>query len=75
MSAVVARARMVVCGDTGVAHLASAYGTPSVLLFGPVWWVWMGGTYYNSRFESGDISYRLLTFLQLDPAADVRVLA
>ena len=23
-----------VCGDTGVAHLATAYGVPSVLLFG-----------------------------------------
>ncbi|MBW4720544.1 glycosyltransferase family 9 protein [Saccharothrix obliqua] len=29
-------ARLVVCGDTGVAHVATAYGTPSVLLFGPV---------------------------------------
>jgi ADP-heptose:LPS heptosyltransferase len=38
---VVARARLVVCGDTGVAHVATAYGTPSVVLFGPVapaWW-------------------------------------
>jgi ADP-heptose:LPS heptosyltransferase len=25
----------VVCGDTGVGHLATAFGTPSVLLFGP----------------------------------------
>lgn len=32
----VANARLVICGDTGVAHLATAYGTPSVVLFGPV---------------------------------------
>ncbi|MFF0306218.1 glycosyltransferase family 9 protein [Streptosporangium sp. NPDC004379] len=35
LAALVARARLVVCGDTGVAHLASAFGTPSVVLFGP----------------------------------------
>jgi ADP-heptose:LPS heptosyltransferase len=32
----VAVAGRVVCGDTGVAHLATALGTPSVVLFGPV---------------------------------------
>ncbi|WP_082918961.1 glycosyltransferase family 9 protein [Cellulosimicrobium sp. I38E] len=32
---VVATARLVVCGDTGVAHLATAFGTPSAVLFGP----------------------------------------
>jgi ADP-heptose:LPS heptosyltransferase len=35
LAALVAAAGRVVCGDTGVAHLASAFGTPSVLLFGP----------------------------------------
>jgi ADP-heptose:LPS heptosyltransferase len=35
LAALVAGAALVVCGDTGVAHLATAYGTPSVLLFGP----------------------------------------
>lgn len=35
LAAVVAAARLVVSGDTGVAHLASAYATPSVVLFGP----------------------------------------
>ena len=35
LAAIVAHARLVISGDTGVAHLASAYATPSVLLFGP----------------------------------------
>jgi ADP-heptose:LPS heptosyltransferase len=54
---VVATASLVVCGDTGVAHLATAYATPSVVLFGPTppaYWgppdrpwhrsLWTGGT-------------------------------
>lgn len=32
----VGQARLVLCADTGVAHLASAYRTPSVVIFGPV---------------------------------------
>lgn len=36
LAALVSAARLVVCGDTGIAHLASALGTPSVVMFGPV---------------------------------------
>jgi hypothetical protein len=36
LAALVVHARLVVSGDTGIGHLATAYGTPSVLLFGPV---------------------------------------
>lgn len=36
LAALVAAAGRVVCGDTGVAHLATAYRRPSVVLFGPV---------------------------------------
>jgi ADP-heptose:LPS heptosyltransferase len=35
LCALVAAARLVVSPDTGVAHLATAFGTPSVVLFGP----------------------------------------
>jgi len=35
LAALVRHADRVVCGDTGVAHLATAFRTPSVLLFGP----------------------------------------
>ena len=36
LAALVSSAGRVVCGDTGVAHLATALRTPSVVLFGPV---------------------------------------
>ncbi|MEH0985897.1 glycosyltransferase family 9 protein, partial [Micromonospora sp. CPCC 205556] len=36
LAALVAHARLVISGDTGIGHLATGYATPSVLLFGPV---------------------------------------
>jgi ADP-heptose:LPS heptosyltransferase len=36
LAALVAHARLVISGDTGIAHLATAYRTPSVTLFGPM---------------------------------------
>jgi ADP-heptose:LPS heptosyltransferase len=36
MLALIGRARLLISGDTGVAHVAAAFRTPSVTLFGPV---------------------------------------
>lgn len=35
LAGLIADSRLVICGDTGVAHLAAATGTASVVLFGP----------------------------------------
>ena len=35
LAAIVASARLLISADTGIAHLATALGTPSVVLFGP----------------------------------------
>jgi low temperature requirement protein LtrA len=32
-------------------------------LFVPVWWVWMGFTFYANRFDTDDLPYRLLILL------------
>lgn len=36
LASIVASAEAIVCGDTGIAHVATAVGTPSVVLFGPM---------------------------------------
>ncbi|MEA2575284.1 MAG: hypothetical protein QOH93_2582 [Chloroflexia bacterium] len=36
-----------------------------LLLFIPVWWVWIGATFYNDRFDTDDIGQRAYTFLQI----------
>jgi low temperature requirement protein LtrA len=34
-----------------------------VAVFVPVWWLWMGFTFYANRFDTDDLPYRLLTLL------------
>ncbi len=36
LATLISHARLVVSGDTGIAHLAFAYGTPSVTMYGPI---------------------------------------
>lgn len=53
-----------------LSHYLAGHPTPEglfgfVLMFVPVWWLWVGGTFYNSRFETRDVSNRLNVFLQM----------
>jgi low temperature requirement protein LtrA len=34
-----------------------------VMLFAPIWWTWVGYTFYADRFETSDLSYRFMMFL------------
>ena len=40
-------------------------------LFVPVWWAWMGFTFYANRFDTDDLLYRLLTLLAMFGVAAV----
>ena len=62
LAALVADAALVVTVDTGAAHLATAYGTPSVVLFGPApverWGPPPGGPHVvltDERLRVGDV--------------------
>jgi low temperature requirement protein LtrA len=54
-------------------HVSRAGALSFVLLFVPIWWVWIGGTFYNARFETQDISYRIATLLQMLPIATMAI--
>lgn len=56
-------------------HVSVAGVAAFALLFIPVWWVWIGGTFYNDRFEADDLSHRLFTFLQMLPVGAMAVFA
>lgn len=45
------------------------------LLFVPVWWLWIGNTFYTDRFETEDLSHLLFTFLQMIPVVGLAVFA
>lgn len=57
------------------AHLTFEGLLGYVLLFLALWWAWIGGTFYNERFETNDISYRLFTYFQMIPVAAMAIFA
>lgn len=42
-------------------------------LFMPIWWAWIGTTFYSNRFDSDDIGHRLLTGVQMIAIAALAV--
>lgn len=44
-----------------------------LFLFIPVWWAWLGVTFYSTRFYSDDIGHRLLLLLQMGGAGAMAV--
>lgn len=44
-----------------------------VFLFMPIWWAWIGTTFYSNRFDSDDIGHRLLTGVQMVAIAALAV--
>lgn len=43
------------------------------VLFVPVWWAWVGHTFYLSRFDTEDIGHRLLTMVQMTAIASLAI--
>lgn len=44
-----------------------------VVLFVPVWWAWVGATFYANRFDTDDLCHRLLTAIQIIAVAALAV--
>jgi low temperature requirement protein LtrA len=44
-----------------------------VLIFVPVWWIWIGSTFYNERFETQGLDNRLIFFLLMFPVLGLAV--
>jgi len=46
-----------------------------VMVFVPVWWIWLGFTFYNERFESFGLENRVFTFLMMIAVAGMAIFA
>ncbi|QMS87580.1 low temperature requirement protein A [Nostoc edaphicum CCNP1411] len=44
-----------------------------IVLFIPVWWSWIGTTFYANRFDSDDVGHRLLIGIQMLTAAAMAI--
>jgi low temperature requirement protein LtrA len=44
-----------------------------VVLFIPVWWYWIGTTYYTDRFQTDDVSLKVFTFFQMLAVAGMTI--
>jgi len=44
-----------------------------IVLFIPVWWSWIGTTFYANRFDSDDVGHRLLIGLQMLTASAMAI--
>lgn len=44
-----------------------------VVLFIPIWWAWVGHTFYLSRFDTEDLLHRLLTMAQMIAVASLAI--
>ncbi|MBS0615445.1 MAG: low temperature requirement protein A [Verrucomicrobia bacterium] len=59
-------------------HVLSTSPTLEVIgnylfLFIPAWWIWLGATYYNERFETDGLENRVFTFLLMLPIAGLAI--
>ncbi len=44
-----------------------------LFLFIPAWWIWIGVTYYNDRFETDGLENRVFTFLLMIPVSGLAI--
>ena len=38
---------------------------PFLMVFFAIWWAWMNFTWFASAYDTDDVAYRLLTFVQI----------
>ncbi|WP_019502615.1 low temperature requirement protein A [Pseudanabaena sp. PCC 6802] len=54
-------------------HPSAAGFTEFAVVFVPVWWSWVGTTFYATRFDTDDTLHRVLTVIQMSAIAAMAV--